>query len=197
MLLISATSAHTQADAGCCCQPSHEDNADTYSLWLILGGYNSFHNFFFVFCISHLCFLQAQHWPELDLEWLKSAGECLMLYMAHTFTVKSINNFINVVQKSFGVTIPWHLACALNESSPLPPCKSPSMASICSKCCKYLDYYLGEATEAADAVSDQTRITKYETRRPVLDPVPTLTLTLTLTLLTRTKRRVAKVTVSS
>ena len=71
------------------------------------------------------------------------------------------------------------------------------MASICSKCCKYVDYYLGEATEAADAVSDQTRIMKYETQRPVLDPVPTLTLTLTLTLLTRTKRRVAKVTVSS
>ena len=99
-----------------------------------------------------------------------------MLYMAHTFTVKSINNFINVVQKSFGVTIPWHLACALDESSSLPPCKSPSMPSICSKCCKYLDYYLGEATEAADAVSDQTRIMKYETRRPVLDPVPTLSI---------------------
>ena len=96
-----------------------------------------------------------------------------MLNMAHTFTVKSINNFINVVQKSFGVTIPWHLAFALDESSSLPPCKSPSMASICSKCCKYINYYLGEATEAADAVSDQTRITKYETRRPDLDPVPT------------------------
>ena len=120
MLLISATSAHTQAHAGCCCQPSHEDNADTYSLWLILGGYNSFQNFFFcIFC--HLCFLQAQHWPELDLEWLKSARECLMLYMAHTFTVKSINNFINVVQKSFGVTIPytWHLHWMNRHRCPL------------------------------------------------------------------------------
>ena len=73
----------------------------------------------FLFC--HLCFLQAQHWPELDLEWLKSARECLMLNMAHTFTVKSINNFINVVQKSFGVTIPytWHLHWMNRHRCPL------------------------------------------------------------------------------
>ena len=79
MLLISATSAHTQADAGCYGQSSHKDNADTYSLWVILGGYNSFQNFVFVFFDIYVFYKPSTHWPELDLEWLKSARECLML----------------------------------------------------------------------------------------------------------------------
>ena len=148
MLLISATSAHTQADAGCCCQPSHKDNADPTPLLTLgnsrLGGYNSFKKKI----LSFMFFTS----PALARAGSGVVEVCSrMLNMAHTFTVKCINNFINVIQKSFRVTIPWHQACS----------GSVSAASVVN----ILTIILARPQRQQILyLHDQTRITKYVTQ---------------------------------
>ena len=115
-----------------------------YSLWVILGGYNSFKKKI----LSFMFFTS----PALARAGSGVVEVCSrMLNMAHTFTVKCINNFINVIQKSFGVPIPWHQACS----------GSVSAASVVN----ILTIILARPQRQQMLyLHDQTRITKYVTQ---------------------------------